>query len=121
MARKDGPSTCEKMTLSLFMFFFFVPVMPLQENTSELPLSATTELACNSTKKSNLTNLSTPQRDGTTTKQEASAQQHNFPATYQRGRAYKSSENHKRSTWREGAINASAHEVPSGPNPISNR
>ncbi|KAL8101464.1 hypothetical protein AgCh_033388 [Apium graveolens] len=95
--------------------------MPLPENTSELPIS-TTELSSNSTKKSNLANLTTPQKGGaTTTKQEATGHQYNFPATVHHRRAYKSSENHQRSTWRDGAINASAHEVPSGPNPISNR
>lgn len=58
----------------------------------------------------------TPQRDsGSINKQETTSVQ-NIPATGgRRGGPV------NRSPWQERAVNASAHEVPSGPNPISNR
>ena len=122
MARKSGETShYNKMALFLFIFFL-IPVMPLQEKTSP-PLSPrpdTAEFDSNFAKKSNLTNLKTPQRNGTTTEQEASTQRNAIPVTVQHGRAYKSLEN-QGLKWRDGAINASAHEVPSGTNPISNR
>lgn len=112
------------MTLVLFIFFFVVLVMPHQENTSQ-PLASKSDTAqstYNVANKSNLQNLTIPHRDSSTitsiNKQEPAKQQ-NISSKVQHRKAYRSSQNHQRSMWRDRAINASAHEVPSGPNPLS--
>ncbi|KAK1368023.1 hypothetical protein POM88_034115 [Heracleum sosnowskyi] len=119
-------SAYNNMTLFLFIFFFLVQVMPHQENTSQ-PLASKSDTAqsiYNVADKSNLQNSTIPHGDSSTitsiNKQEPTKQQ-NIPSKVQHRKAYRSSQNHQGSTWRDRAINASAHEVPSGPNPISNR
>lgn len=127
MARENGTSAYNKMIRFLFIFVFFVRVMPHQENPSQ-PLTSksnTSQSTYNAAKKSYFQNLTTPYRSSSTitsiNKQEDSKQQNSNPATVQHRRAIRFSENRQRSMWRDRAIDASAHEVPSGPNPISNR
>lgn len=127
MAGENSTSAYNNMmTLFLFIVFFVVQVMPHQENTSQpLPTkSGTAQSTYNVAEKSNLQNLTNPYRDGSTitriNKQEPT-KQHNSPSKVQHRKAYRSSQKHQGSMWRDGAINASAHEVPNGPNPISNR
>ncbi|KAL8107451.1 hypothetical protein AgCh_024017 [Apium graveolens] len=127
MARENGTCAYNIMTLFLFIVFFVVQVMPHQENTSQPPLpsnSGTPQSTYDVAKKSNLQNLTNPYRDGsaiTRINKQEPTKQHNSPSKVQHKKAYRSSQNHQGSMWRDLAINASAHEVPSGPNPISNR
>ena len=97
-----------------------MPVMPHQENTSQ-SLASNTYNAASKSNFQNLTTLCTNNSAVTGINKQEPTKQQDIPARLQHRKACRSSQSRQGSMWRDRAVNASAHEVPSGPNPISNR
>lgn len=98
------------------LFFFLLPVLMAHQHHTLPPPTSSTHIPTNTNPSQPLLTSQNRVQDHKTETQATTS----VPPTGRRGGP--SYRIHRRSpSWRQRALNASAHEVPSGPNPISNR